>query len=73
MFRLLLINYHLFLNFHFDYVYLYVGGARDFWYEKSGAWVKKVGKHCHSPFIKNIKKISLKKKKNIKKTTMTTM
>ena len=26
--------------------YLYVGGARDFWYEKSGAWVKKVGKHC---------------------------
>ena len=45
MFRLLLINYHLFCNFHFDYVYLYVGGARDFWYEKSGAWVKKVGKH----------------------------
>ena len=45
MFRLLLINYHLFGNFHFDYVYLYVGGARDFWYEKSGAWVKKVGKH----------------------------
>ena len=26
-------------------VYLYVGGARDFWYEKSGAWVKNVGKH----------------------------
>ena len=25
---------------------MYVGGARDFWYEKSGAWVKKVGKHC---------------------------
>ena len=25
--------------------YLYVCGARDFLYEKSGAWVKKVGKH----------------------------
>ena len=55
MFCLLLINYHLFWNFHFDYVYLYVGGAQDFWYEKSVAWVKKVGKHCFNPMLKTRK------------------
>ena len=64
MFRLLLINYHLFWNFHFDYVYLYVGGARDFWYEKSWAWVKKVGKHCAKHLIENTESSDFSAKSN---------
>ena len=30
---------------------MYVGGARDFWYEKSGAWVKNVGNHCYRRIV----------------------
>ena len=30
---------------------MYVGGAQDFWYEKSVAWVKKVGKHWSKAYL----------------------